>query len=93
MSTELLYLFPTTILLTIMWIPHVIGQVTSKGTLTADNYRLLRNNSDLPAWGRRADRAHINLVEQFGAFAALVVIAHLLGVANEMTAAAAMTYF
>ena len=33
----------------------------------------------LPAWVRWADRAHVNLVEQFAAFAGLVVVAHLAG--------------
>ncbi len=52
MSPELGYLFLTTLLLTVLWIPHIIGQVTSKGLLSADDYRMLRDNSDLPAWVR-----------------------------------------
>ena len=93
MSTELVYLFLTTVLLTIMWIPHVIGHVTGKGLLTPDEYRNLRDGSDLPVWAKRADRAHINLVEQYGAFAGLVVIAHLVGVSDGVTAGAAAVYF
>jgi uncharacterized MAPEG superfamily protein len=93
MSTELVYLFLTTVLLTILWIPHVIGHVTGIGMLTPDEYRNLRDTSDLPVWAKRADRAHINLVEQYGAFAGLVVIAHLAGVSDGVTAGAAAVYF
>jgi uncharacterized MAPEG superfamily protein len=93
MSIELVYLFLTTVLLAVMWMPYVIGQVTNKGILTPDDYRNLRDSSGLPAWAKRADRAHINLVEQYGAFAGLVVIAHLAGVSDGVTAGAAAVYF
>ena len=74
MTPELWILFYTTILLTVLWIPHIIGQVMTTGILTADDYKNLREQSQFPAWVRRANRAHINLVEQYGAFAGLVVI-------------------
>ena len=79
MTTELWYLFLTTILLTILWIPYIVGSVQTAGPLTPEEYRTGRN-VEFPPWVRRANRAHINLVEQFGAFAGLVVIAHLTGV-------------
>ncbi|MDA1287132.1 MAG: MAPEG family protein [Proteobacteria bacterium] len=65
----------------------------TKGPLTAGEYRDLREQSDFPAWVRRANRAHINFVEQYGAFAGLVIVAHLTGAANETTALAAMAFF
>lgn len=93
MSTELLYLFLTTILLAVMWIPFVIGQVTQIGMLQADEYVSLRDTSGAPDWVRRANRAHVNLVEQFAPFAALVLIAHAAGVSTETTAIAATVFF
>ena len=93
MTPELWYLFYTTILLTVLWIPHIIGQVMTTGLLTSEDYKNLREQSQFPAWVRRANRAHINLVEQFGAFAALVVIAHLAGISNEMTVLASGVFF
>jgi len=93
MTPELWYLFYTTILLTVLWIPHIIGQVMTTGLLTSEDYKNLREQSQFPAWVRRANRAHINLVEQFGAFAALVVIAHLAGITNEMTVLACTVFF
>ena len=81
MTTELWYLFLTSVLLTVLWIPYIIGSVQTAGPLTPEEYRVGRH-VEFPHWVRRADRAHINLVEQFGAFAGLVVVAHLTGVHN-----------
>ena len=93
MTTELTYLFLSAVLLAIAWIPHIIGQIMVSGLLTADDYANLREQSDFPAWVRRANRAHINLVEQFGAFAALVLMAHSLGVTSGTMALAAAVFF
>ncbi len=93
MTPDLWYLFLCSILLTLMWIPHILGQIMTTGLLTSVDYRELRNQSDFPAWVRRANRAHVNLVEQFGAFAGFVVVAHLIGAANETTAMASAVFF
>ena len=93
MTTELTYLFLSAVLLAIAWIPHIIGQIMVSGLLTADDYANLREQSDFPSWVRRANRAHINLVEQFGAFAALVLMAHSLGVTSGTMALAAAVFF
>ena len=93
MTIELWYLFLSSVLLAVLWIPHIIGQVASVGLLTATDYRELRVQSQFPAWVRRANRAHINLVEQYGAFAGLIVVAHLSGVSTAVTAFAAATFF
>ncbi|NQV80041.1 MAG: MAPEG family protein [Alphaproteobacteria bacterium] len=85
MTVELWYLFAASVLLAVMWIPHIIGQVVTTGLLTPDDYTNLRKQEDFPNWVRRANRAHINLVEQFGAFAGLVLVAHLAGISNELT--------
>jgi len=44
-------------------------------------------------WGKRADRTYINAVETFAPFAALVIVAHLAGKANAMTAFWAVAFF
>lgn len=93
MTTELTYLFLSALLLAVAWIPHIVGQVRVSGLLTADDYTNLREQSEFPAWVRRANRAHINLVEQFGAFATLVLIAHSLGVTSGTMALAAAVFF
>lgn len=93
MTTELTYLFLSALLLSVAWIPHIVGQIMTSGLLTADDYTNLREQSDFPAWVRRANRAHVNLVEQFGAFAALVLMAHSLGVTSATMALAAAVFF
>lgn len=93
MTTELWYLFLSSVLLAIMWIPHIAGQVFHNGMLRPEEYRTLRDPDAAPDWVRRANRAHVNLVEQFGAFAGLVVVAHLAGIANPMTAWCAAAFF
>jgi uncharacterized MAPEG superfamily protein len=92
MTTELFYLFLTTILLAVLWIPHIIGSLRTAGPLTPEEYRTGRNVA-YPHWVRRADRAHVNLVEQYGAFAGLVVIAHLAGVHDAVTVWCAAIFF
>jgi uncharacterized MAPEG superfamily protein len=47
----------------------------------------------LPLWGQRANRAHINAVETFAPFAALVVLIQLTGKNDSMTAFWAAGYF
>ncbi len=93
MTTELTYLFLSALLLAMAWIPHIVGQVLASGPLTADDYSNLRDQADFPAWVRRANRAHVNLVEQFGAFAVLVLMAHSLGVTSGTMALAAAVFF
>lgn len=93
MTTEIWYLFLTSMLLAVLWIPFIAGQVSSVGVLTSADYKNLRDVDTMPAWIRRANRAHINLVEQFGAFAGLVVVAHLMNVSTAATALAAAVFF
>lgn len=85
MTTDLMYLAFTAILTAALWIPYVIAQVASNGFLKPENY-VDPAPRPLPPWGRRADRTYLNAVEVFAPFAALVLIAHVAGKANAMTA-------
>ena len=76
-----------------MWIPHIIGQVRHFGQLRAEEYVTLRDVSAAPNWVKRANRAHVNLVEQFGAFAGLVVVGELAQVSTAFTVGAAAVFF
>ena len=95
MSTELLYLFLPSVLLVVLWAPYIVGQVVVNGLLTQKEYAEMRPSSDISDnfFLRRADRAHGNLVEQFGGFAGLVIVAHLAGVSTEITAGASAFFF
>ncbi len=93
MTPELWYLFLTATLLVLLWMPYIAGQVMTNGMLRPEEYVNLRDSTNLPAWVRRANRAHLNLVEQFAPFAGLVLVAHLMGLSNSITQAAAMVFF
>jgi uncharacterized MAPEG superfamily protein len=92
MSTDLKYLALTAMLTAVLWIPYVVAQVMTNGFLTPPNY-VDPTPRPLPLWGKRADRTYINAVEVFAPFAALVVVAHLTGKADAMTAFWAMSFF
>jgi len=93
MTTELYFLLATTVLLTLLWIPFVVSIVKSGGELTPTTYRTLELPGEMPHWANRANRAHQNLVEQFGAFATVILIAHVAGVSTWITVIASAVYF
>jgi uncharacterized MAPEG superfamily protein len=92
MTTELLYLLLTAILTGVLWIPVVIGYVSSRGPLIPSAYEVAPT-SPLPNWVNRANRAHLNAVENFAPFAAVVLIAHAAGVSSAITVNCAAIYF
>jgi uncharacterized MAPEG superfamily protein len=92
MTTDLKYLAFTAILTASLWIPYVVSQVTTNGPLKPQNYTDPAQRP-LPLWGKRADRAYLNAVENFAPFAALVIAIHLAGKADATTAFWAMSYF
>src|SRR6266853_5473262 len=92
MSTDFKYLAFTAILTASLWIPYVVCQVSTNGGLKPANY-LDPTQRPLPLWGKRADRAYINAVENFAPFVALVIAVHLAGKADAMTAFWAMAFF
>ena len=92
MKTELLYLLLTAILTGVLWIPVVVGYVVSRGPLTPARYKEAPT-SPLPDWVNRANRAHLNAVENMVPFAAVVLIAHATGVSSALTEICAAVYF
>jgi uncharacterized MAPEG superfamily protein len=92
MTTDLKYVAWTAMLTAVLWIPYVVCQVMTNGFLAPPNY-VDPAPRPVPLWGKRADRAHLNAVEVFAPFAALVIIAHLTGKANAMTAFWAACFF
>lgn len=92
MSIELTYLALTALLTAALWIPYIICQVTTNGFLSGENY-VDPAPRPVPLWGQRANRAHVNAVEAFAPFAALVLVAHAGGKESAMTAFWAMGFF
>jgi uncharacterized MAPEG superfamily protein len=92
MTTELFYLLFTVILTGVLWIPVVIGYVLTRGPLKPSDYKVA-STSPLPHWVNRANRAHINAVENLAIFAPVVLIAHAAGVSTSVTEICAAVYF
>ncbi|MGO8798114.1 MAG: MAPEG family protein [Roseiarcus sp.] len=92
MTTDLTYLALTAMLTAALWIPYIACQVMTNGVLGPPNY-VDPAQRPVPLWGQRAHRAYLNAVECFAPFAALVIVAHLAGKADAMTAFWATSYF
>src|SRR5260370_37933630 len=92
MTTDLKYLAFTAMLTAALWIPYVVAQVMTNGSLKPENY-VDPTQRPLPNWGRRADRAYLNGVETFAPFAAMVILIQLTGKANAMTAFWTISFF
>jgi len=92
MTTDLTYLAYTAMLTASLWIPYIVAQVMTNGFLAAPNY-VDPTPRPVPLWGKRADRTYLNAVEVFAPFAAVVIIAHVSGKANAMTAFWAACFF
>ena len=92
MTPDLTYLAYSALLLGALWIPFSVGRIIADGFPTPETYRDPAM-PDLPLWVQRANRAHINNVQVFAPFAALVLIAHVTGQSNAMTALWCMVFF
>ncbi len=92
MSKELLWLSLTLAVTTLFFLPYVLNRIIVRGL-----WRTMANPSadDLPLtpWAERAQRAHINAVENLVLFAPAVIAVHLLSLGNPMTAFACQLYF
>jgi uncharacterized MAPEG superfamily protein len=91
-TTECRYLLFTSILTGCLWIPVVIGYVSSRGFLKAIDYKIAPT-TPLPDWVNRANRAHINAVESLTPFAAVVLVGHATAVSGSASALAAAVFF
>jgi uncharacterized MAPEG superfamily protein len=92
MTTDLQYLAYTALLTASLWIPYIVCQTMTNGALGQQNY-LDPKPRPVPLWGQRANRAHVNAVEAFAPFAALILIAHVAGKADATTAFCAIAFF
>ena len=92
MTTELSMLAWTAALCAVLWIPYTLQAIATRGPVRAMGYPK-PDDKKLPDWAQRAHRAHMNLVENIGPFAALVLVAHIAGATNETTATAATVFF
>jgi uncharacterized MAPEG superfamily protein len=91
MTTDLTMLAWTAAFTAVLWLPYISVHILNVGLMEAVTYRA--DDAPRPAWAERSKKAHYNAVENLASFAALVIVAHLIGAANAATAAAAIVYF
>ena len=92
MKTELFYLLLSAILTGLLWIAVVIGYVSARGPLKPEDYKSAPT-APLPDWVNRANRAHLNAVENLAPFAAVVLIAQAIGFSSALTGICAAVFF
>lgn len=92
MTSELYYLAYTALLTAALWVVYIAAQVQANGFLTPQNYDD-PTPRPVPNWGKRANRAHLNAVESFAPFAALVLIIHATSQQTSTTAFLCMAFF
>jgi len=92
MTTDLWMLVNTTLLCLLMPMVYVFGELKEPGGV---EWGLGNRDTsfELPTWAARAKRAHGNLVENLIPFAVLVLVAHVSGKADAMTALGATIFF
>jgi uncharacterized MAPEG superfamily protein len=92
MTTDLWMLVATAMLALFVPLIYGYGRVQSPGGM---EWGLGNRDTALPvpAWTDRAVRAHANLTENLAPFAILVLVAHVTGQANAMTALGATIFF
>ncbi len=92
LSYELRMLAYSALLCLLLWLPYILVEIKVRGLSRAVGYPTGAYD-DLPDWAQRNYRAHMNLVENIGPFAALVLLAHVTGAANDATALGAALFF
>ena len=92
LTTELRLLTYTALISLLIWVPYILSEIKLRGLKRAVGYPS-GVVDDLPDWAQRTHRAHMNLVENIGPFAILVVVAHLMGLSNGTTVLGAHLFF
>ena len=90
MTVELKMLVLTAIVTTLLWVPYILSHIVKNGLVAALTYKA--DDQPLPAWAGRLKKAHANAIENLPIFAIAVLVAHAVGLSNNITILAAQTY-
>lgn len=91
MTPELTFLTLTSLLAASLWIPFIVGVNTEEKDFS--DFTRPHNLATMRPWVHRAWRAHQNLLETLIPFAAVVLIAHQVGVSTQVTIWASVAFF
>ena len=82
----------TALLSILLAFPPLIAVIASQGFRYGLGNREL-GEAALPEWGKRAERAQLNLLANLPAFAVVVLVAGLADISNEVTEVGAQQFF
>lgn len=91
MTPELTTLAWVLALQLVMWVPYILNLIMVRGLVDAVGYP--EDPPPMADWAERMKKAHYNSVENLVVFAALVLLAHVVGISNDITALACTVYF
>ena len=91
MTTDLQMLIAVGILSLLQFMPYFLAYIMTWGIPGIASNR--ENMPALPEWANRAKRAQSNLNENLIHFSIFVLIVHVLGLSNEMSALGATIFF
>lgn len=92
LPTELGVLNCLMLLAASLWIPYIVGVNKYRGD-TVNAFQRPAGDSDLPDWVARANRAHLNLLEQGLPFAIIILILHAADGFTALTYWTAIAFF
>lgn len=91
MPADLVYLALSAGLCAVMWIPYIVARIQTWGLTQAVGYP--ENPPPEPAWAKRAQRAHSNMVENLAPLAALVLAGQFVNADPTVMAWGAALFF
>ncbi len=92
MSTELYWLTLTLLLTAVLWVPYVLNRFATVGVVAS----VVPPTTDLSPtadWAKRMGLAHKNAIENLVVFTGLVLVVHVTGRGDAVTAMASQIYF
>jgi uncharacterized MAPEG superfamily protein len=87
---ELSLLAAITFVTAMMWIPYMLERIYQQGLMATLGYP--KTQPSVSEWARRAQKAHINAIENLAVFGILVLIAQAVGVLSSLTLLAAQLF-
>jgi len=91
MTTDLMMLVWSAVLTFILVLPYTAGNLLTRGLSAAVGNR--ENQTPATGWIGRSERAHRNMLESLPLFAILVLVAHVTGRHDALTALGATIFF
>lgn len=91
MNTGMDWLAASCMITALMWLPYGLELIAHQGLMAALGNR--EHVAEPASWAARVRRAHANAVENLVVFAALMLVAHVMGIGADVMVTAGAIYF